>query len=201
MDWATFFKDNAQSIFTLGGVFLGSLITFLISYLNNRFQAKERDKDRLEQRREAGIQNRQKWIERDILKIMDSVESLLSLFSELQNLGLRNYSILKQKDGSLFTQDELKLKVKEGHERFQEAIYESNQAFDLIGRLVFSFEEEDIHSSYSKFLDAVTDFMSTKFGLNENPDEEAINNAWSNVKMDSGEFQRALRNKLISLRE
>jgi hypothetical protein len=61
MDWATFFKDFGQSLFTLGGVFLGSAITFLINYINLRNQSREREIDRQEQRRELNVVDPKNW--------------------------------------------------------------------------------------------------------------------------------------------
>ena len=53
MDWATFFENNAQSIFTLGGAFLGATLALFGVFINNWFQSQERDKDRKEVRREG----------------------------------------------------------------------------------------------------------------------------------------------------
>jgi hypothetical protein len=50
MDWATFFQENSQSLFTLLWVFLGSVITYAINFQSLRTQARERDKERYEQR-------------------------------------------------------------------------------------------------------------------------------------------------------
>ena len=77
MDWATFFSENSQSLFTLFGVFLGSGITLLISYINNRFQANERDKDRDEQRREAKIQLALELTRNDVISINNAISAAL----------------------------------------------------------------------------------------------------------------------------
>ncbi len=89
MDWTTFFQDNSQSLFTLGGVFLGSLITFLVSYLNNRFQAQEKDKDRDEARREAKTQLALELTRNDIRVLEDFIDEVLKATSLLFNLGIR----------------------------------------------------------------------------------------------------------------
>jgi len=101
MDWASFFKDNSQSIFTLGGVFLGSLITFLISYLNNRFLAKESEKERQEQRKEAKTQLALELMRNDIMIIEDRIDSQLRAVDTIHTLSLR-------KSRGELSQDEMK---------------------------------------------------------------------------------------------
>ena len=56
MDLDTFLTGNSQALFALGGVFLGAALTLLSNLINNRFQAKENSKERLEKRKKAKTQ-------------------------------------------------------------------------------------------------------------------------------------------------
>jgi hypothetical protein len=76
---------------TLLSVFLGGILATIPIILSNGFQAKEMEKDRQEQTREAKIQSREKWIERDILEIIESIDIVLNELA----LGT---SIMKQAD-------------------------------------------------------------------------------------------------------
>ena len=247
MDWATFFKDNSQSLFTLGGVFLGSLITFLISYVNQRFEAKERDKDRAEKRRDAKIQAREKWIERDILKIMDYLDTMLKLYSEEKFLQLQNDIALEaierfpstpeeflalmqrvsqiqvvaplapeilnnleevydSEEPKLKAIKELELRTHRNRERIKEVSDESRRIFDTMSRLVYSFEEEDIVLGYMELMLSAIEFQRKLMNVNENLEIGEITylekfNSFVPVKENAGNFQRVLRNKLISLRD
>jgi len=89
MDWTPFLEDNGQSIFTLAGVFLGSLITLLVSFLNNRFQAKERDNDRKESRRETKIQLALELKRNDIETIENVIDNSLRSMIIYSNIRIK----------------------------------------------------------------------------------------------------------------
>lgn len=210
MDWATFLENNSQSLFTLGGVFLGSLITFLISYLNNIFQSKEREKDREDKRREGRIQAKEKWIERDILKIMDLVEYIITITSEVQSYGIRIELIASRKKHHSLSDDEFNKEFKSLLDRIPVQLYEGDRTFARIDELVYSFEEPEINSSYKDFRGARNDYwkqVSENFAsrIEELASESAeqIDTRDSRRKMveSAGKFQMALRNKLIALRD
>jgi len=204
MDWATFLKDNSQSLFTLGGVFLGSLITFLISFLNNVFQAKEREKERQEQRRDAKIQSREKWIERDILKITDLIEKMYKLLSEIRGIKIEVDSLISGKEIGLVTQEEFDTKYKSLYDNLPELDIEVNQVKDMIGGLVYSFTETEILSSYGDLVDALNTYVNQEgedFKNILNEQKESSNSDINIFSESVGKFQRALREKLISLRE
>jgi len=205
MDWATFIKDNSQSLFTLAGVFLGSIITFVISYLNNRFQAKEKDKDREEQRREAKIQSKEKWIERDILKMMDALEKMLRLLADSRSWQNQHELLTDGKSSGVLTQQELVSKLRSVYDKVSNMFSEVSQIGSEIFTLVDSFEETEIVSSYAEFsskldtcLSKEIEYMQNK--LNPQPLEESARE-WDKVSESAGKFHRALRNKLISIRE
>src|SRR5919108_2130726 len=89
MDWATFIRDNSQSLFTLAGVFLGSLITFLINFLNLRYQSRERDKDREEKRKEEQTQLSLELTRSDIKALESTIDSYLRGIAEMRRIRIQ----------------------------------------------------------------------------------------------------------------
>jgi hypothetical protein len=177
MDWATFFQDNAQSLFTLGGVFLGSLITFIINYLNLRFQSIESNKDRAEQRRQLEIHAREKWTEHDVLRVMDAIETIIKLISEIIHTR------------SELTDDELAAVNKE-----------YLQTGDKVIQLVNSFNDKDILKGFNDFTSAINNFIANLPELPKDDIDQRVNSSsWKAVKMSAGKFQYALREKMISI--
>ena len=100
MGWAAFFEENSQSIFTLAGVFLGSIITLAISTLNNRFQAKEREKERQLQQHEVKIQLTLELRKKDIEFLDESINETLHITQSMDILSQ------KRRDGRV-SDDEL----------------------------------------------------------------------------------------------
>ena len=89
MDWDTIFKDNSQSLFTLAGVFLGSLITFLINFLNLRYQSIERDKDREEKRKDEQTQLSLELTRTDIKALESTIDSYLKGIAEMRRIRVQ----------------------------------------------------------------------------------------------------------------
>ncbi|MEP7135800.1 MAG: hypothetical protein ABI904_12790 [Chloroflexota bacterium] len=205
MNLVTFLSNNSQSLFTLGGVFLGSVITFLISYLNNRFQAKEREKDRNEQRREVKIQTKEKIIGGDILKLMDSIEVVLKILSSAMNLFSNYENIDKRKEYGLLTPTEAKKKMISLDNEMPSIYDELNTVLNAMNRLIFSFAEEEILENFKDFMQAcqvyfgeLLKYIDSKSG-GESPEKNNI--SIIKVSQAAGKLQRALRDKLISLRD
>jgi len=199
MDWT--------SILTFATGALTALIPVIIA---NRFQAKEREKDRLEQRREAKIQTREKWIERDILKIMDSMEHLTTLMSEVENLSLRLIFVQNAKESSLLSTAEFTQELKVVYARVPVLTFESNRVLNIMANLVNSFEEPEINLSFKDFRSigrayseqAIHNISSALISFGGEPVEQiSTQNQRSQMSESAGKFQQALRNKLISLRE
>jgi hypothetical protein len=192
---------------------LNTLLTFIVGafaalipvIVTNRHQAKEREKDRLEQRREAKIQAREKWMERDILKIMDYVDTMVMMLSESRNLGLERSNILEQIENPLFTEDNIKSQAKLNFQRFLEVTFESNKTFDMMGKLALSFHDKSIDDGYFEFMDHVIKSFAVRDELNKNPASEKFRKdeiaAWGEVRFSAGKFHWILREKLIALRE
>lgn len=175
---------------TLISVALGGLIATIGSILNNRFQAQQRQKDRDEARKEAKIQIREKWIERDIMKIMDSVERLLILFADTRNLNRRTDSFGELRKTLLITEDEAKIELKAIYKKADSLVAEINQTMDTMSRLVYSFDEAEITSNYIDLVEETTKSLKAK------AEEDFIP-----MRQKAGKLQKALRDKLISIRD
>ena len=214
------------SFIGLLGVGLGALISYLNNRQNIQAQAKQREEDREEQEREAKIQTKEKWIERDILAIMDSIDNILKLLAvyktEIQN---------EKFDERLADNNPIKLQL--------------NQARDSLSRLVYSFGDEII-SSYEDFSDSILEFLKalsekvyqetellnkrveryeklieqmtkennkekTESYIKEREEIENMNievglveneiDTWLEVRYAAGNFQKFLREMLISIRD
>ncbi len=208
MDWATFFKDYGQSLFTLGGVLLGSLITFLINYLNNRFQAKERDKDRDEQRRETKLQAKEKYIERDILLIIDTAEKMMSWLSRYDADVQQMLFLSEKKDAGSINNKELHIQVNSLLDKNYREHQESNRLWGLAGKLVHSFEEPEIMLAFDDFMSATDVLLNKLYDAlrlvrNKNLSKKSFTRTdeWNVVMATAGKLHQALRNKLISIRD
>lgn len=195
MDW--------NSILTFAS---GALVALIPTIINNRFQSKEKEKDRLEQRRDARIQAKEKWIERDILRVMDSIETTLKLLSRTSSNKIQLEHILDGKISGLLTQEESDEKLRSLYNDLMAAYIEVNQAKDVISRIVYSFEDTEINTTYDNFVVAFSnylrqerEYMDDKFSDKTTGEYEEGN--WFNVSNSAGKFHKTLREKLISLRE
>ena len=158
---------------------LGAIVTLIPIILNNRFQAQERDKDRQEQRREAIVQAKEKWTERDILKIMESIEKVMRLVSGAANVDTNLQP----------TDEQLSLINKE-----------FLQTADTIAQLVYSFDDNNIHSGFRDFTSAINTFIEKLPEMLEaDLDKRSNSKYWIAVKQSAGYFQWALREKMISI--
>jgi hypothetical protein len=168
MDW------NTLVVAVAGGLL--AVIPVLITIRN---QSIERDKDRQEQRRDARIQAREKWTERDILKMMDSIEKILKLVGGAVNVD----TCLKPTDEELSAINK-----------------EFMQTADTIAQLVNSFADDDIYSGYRDFTAAIYAFFQE---VSETPEydieKRSHSDKWMAVKKRAGYFHWALREKMISM--
>jgi hypothetical protein len=185
-------------------------MTLAISYLNNRFQAKERDKDRDENRRAAKIQAREKWIERDILKIIDLIEQTLTVVSEVHNFNARVGLLDSRKRSRQMSTDEFNKEFKSFLDRVPDLLFEGDRTFAKIEELVYSFPDPEIISSYKDFESArkiywkqVSDNLVYRI---ENLGSKLTNKIDTHDSRDkltqsAGRFHQTLREKLVSLRD
>ncbi len=188
MDWATFFKDYGQSLFTLGGVFLGSLITLVVSFLNNWFQSGERAKDREAARREAKIQITTELMKNDIRIIEESIDNDLKSFLVLGE------ALLRKKRGEL--SDE---------EMFKEIYSINGQYFKLRGlsqiaeKLAYSFGDE-LYSEYRIFDDCVSKMLSVCVHCKIDDDlSEEMGKLGKQATQSGGKLHGILTDILISI--
>jgi hypothetical protein len=191
---------------TLISVAIGGLIATIGSILNNRFQAQERQKDREEQRRHANIQAREKWTERDILRIMDLLESMMKLLTEEKTLWWDEVILDDKKEAGVLTESAYKKARGMLIARIPERIQETALTLELIARLVYSFEKGDIVSSYERFAQAAEAWNSfDKAGPHPHKEskkrKQETARLWFEVSDAAAEFHGALREKLISIRD
>ena len=190
MDWATFFKDNSQSIFTLGGVFLGSFITFLISYLNNRFEAKERDKDREEARKEAKTQLSLELMRNDVKIIEDLIDDTLTSLNQVLTLTATW-------TGEDLSDSEIRERVnKEFH-----AVDDKSKGGLVADKLAYALGHE-FSSEYESFTGLVVDVFE-KFDdfEREHFPMEHINRQYKQIVYQAATLHNMLQDKLISIKE
>lgn len=193
MDWTTFFGDNSQSFLPLGGVFLGSAITFLISYLNNRFEARERDKDREEQRREAKTQLALELMRNDIKIIDDSINNSLQALELSRNLA--------------FKRDRGKLSHGEMLDELGSTLAnESGTTFELqtdyiADKAAFSLGE-DFYSSFKACEKLRGDYSDLMLSASPSEEEDAeLSELWNKIIIAAAKLHIMMNEKLISFRD
>jgi hypothetical protein len=185
---------------TLIAALVGALIATVPILISNLVQIYLHISENRQKEKEARIQDKKKWIERDILEIMDSVAQMLRLTSESQEISTSGLdSLIQLKDVGLLAQDEYLIRAKSSLERLNIVHGEINEKVNTISRLVYSFGD-DISSEYDAFAMAMINFHKTRVNLAEK--KVVLDaDAWFKVKESAGKFQKALRNKLISIRD
>jgi hypothetical protein len=191
MDWAAFFRDYGQSLFTLGGVFLGSVITFLINWLNLRNQSIERDKDRNEQRREAKAQLALELMHKDIKLVDDTILVALGIMDTLKlararaRLGVLPMENLRAEMESILGSQTSKLSKLEELDTMTEL-------------LAFTFGDE-IYSEYENFTRLYGNATAVLLDPHSSSkDEEAVN---QQIIRSAGRLRLMMIEKLKSLRD
>ena len=191
MDWTAFINDNSQALFALGGVFLGSALTLFGNFINNKFQAKENDKERLEKRKDAKFQLAVELMKNDIKRIED-VSSLM--FEFINSVKVLN---MKRETGEI-TQTEwlAQLKIMTTSEK---SAFTKLGEIDTTTDLLVYISGDEIYSMYSNFKDLFDEYL--KILGNPSTTEEDKENAYEKLVASGGKFQRMLREKLISSRD
>jgi len=192
MDWATFFKDNSTSIFTLAGVFLGSVITFFISYLNNRFEATERSKDREEQRREAKTQLTLELKRKDIEIIQNTIDNALkSMEIVLETRTKESWGRISDEE----VWEELKSAILDEKSR----MHQQGESDMIAEKLAFTLGDE-FHSDYRKFCDLCAEYWSRMLNSSYYSKEDQ-DIAFFNAAGSAAKLHNLMNEKLISLRD
>jgi hypothetical protein len=167
---------------------IGGLIATIPVIISNRAQAKEREKDRQEQRREAKIQVREKWIERDILTVMSMIESLSKLDVEHMVLDANLAPLKGKKD------QQSKIDVMKYLDEADRIFNETQHSLERLLTLGSSLDDVRIFEKLGDYLEARNKYV------NADSDED-MNAGWTNLGTKSGDFHRVLREKLISIRD
>jgi hypothetical protein len=192
MDWTS-----------LISVALGGLIATIPVLISNRYQAQERQKDREEQRRDARIQAREKWIEQDLLRIRDLLDKVMSPLTEEKRISLDQIILENKETAGLITNDEYIISERTLAARVSERFGEISNTVELMSRLVTSFGKP-IVTIYNKFVGAVREwkYIDLNFPAEEKAErEKRIDECWREVNISAGYLHRAIRQELISIRE
>ncbi len=196
MDWST-----------LLSVVVGGLIAVIPILINNRFQSRERDKDREEVRKETRLQTREKWIERDVLKIMDSIEKLIAILVEHENIDFQISQTKRQRDMGFLTEKEYNKQMSTIHQKIPFEINQANQMVKTIGMLIKSFDDQDILSAFEEFRTSMNLILHagsesvTQALDEETPETRITSELWSRAMKDTGRLQHVLREILISIHD
>ena len=97
---------------TIIAVVIGGLIAIVPTIINNIYQAKQRKEDREEDRKDARILAREKWIERDILAVINTVDDLLRMLSKYRMYKVNIDFIIGVAKVRLFAESEIEVKRK-----------------------------------------------------------------------------------------
>ena len=143
-----------------------------------------------QKQREAKIQAKEKWIERDVLKSMELVEAVVKLRGEIKRFDLRINRLENKKESSHFTEDEISTRLKTFRENKEGLLVELGQTIDKLGILVQSFGDGKIFIKSQNLYDTLNKF---------NEKDESVH--WAVVATNAGKLHEALRELLISLRE
>lgn len=185
-------KANAQSLFALGGVLLGSLITFWINKSNLKQQSIERDKDRQEQKREAKTQLSLELKRSDIRIIEQSIDNHLKAMEEMRRMNLRH---LNSGDEKGEEQSEFTSKLIE-----EDGLYELVHISLVADKLAYSLGDE-VYSEYKNFINLYGGYL-VEF-LRPSTEKEGISEMefQANLIRIAGKLHLLLEEKLISIRD
>ncbi len=195
---------------TLIAAVVGGLIATIPILVSNTVQIILHISGNRQKEKEGRIQAREKWIERDILKIMDSLEQILRITSELDNLDSQVALMKGGKEARLLSKDEFIKQFKSLVDRVPPLLLEGSSTFAIIDELVHSFEEPEIDSSYTDFRNArnaywqqLSDALVNRINElgSESIEHLDSRDSRNNMTENAGRFHRALRKKLISIRD
>jgi hypothetical protein len=180
MDWAT-----------LISVVIGGLIATIPVLISNRFQAKERDKDRQEQRREAKIQLALERMKNKIKFIEDRIDTELRAVDTINTLALKEF---KGELSHAEMRKQLDLMYLEAEGRYAqvgEMEIISDKWIDTLG--------EDFHAEFRKFDDLCYEFW--KMSVNSPYVPAKVKKARLELSTSAAKLINMLDERLISIRE
>lgn len=180
MDW------NTLLTFALGG--LTAVIPIIIS---NRYQAREKDKDRAEQKREAKTQLALELTRNDIKVIEDRIDENLRTVDTIHTLSIK-------KDFGELTIDAMLEKIQSMF-LDENGKYSRSGESQLISDKLANTMGDAFYSEYRKFDDLCLEFwrMATYSPFID----ENFSNARLKLSVSAGKLHNMLNEKLISLRE
>jgi hypothetical protein len=188
MDWAQFLQDNSQSLFTLFGVFLGSVLTYLISWTNTRTEAKEKDKDREANLRQAQAELAVELAKSDFKIIEDSLDQALRSMEILLSLSRRCHL------GEI-TRTEFDAEIK--------ALPKSDKKFvqagdtDMVAQMLASSMGFEFYSKYQHFWLMLS---THSMRLQSSPSSITEVDPYGSLVNEAGELHDILVKRLVAIR-
>jgi hypothetical protein len=192
MDW------NSILSFIVGGI-----VATIPIIINNIFQAKEKEKDRLEQRRINRIRAKEKWMEQDILKIMDTVGDIRRLFVGLTNAASQVERVIDGRKKGEYSDEEYESKMKKlGTDFVIDLTTKYEILNDVLITQVYSFDEEVV-SAYEKYNTAfqkqlmdASMYFKKRTAEGSNPINDPFTVNWNDLSVAAGEFHGILRERV-----
>lgn len=180
MDW------NTLLTFALGG--LTAVIPIIIS---NGYQAREKNKDRVEQRREAKTQLALELMRNDIKTIEDGIDENLRAVDSINTLSLKKHMGKLESDSVIKEMQSMTLDSNSKHSRLGESELISEKLAHTLGA--------DFYSEYIKFDDLCLEFW--KMSASSPYLHENVGKARIELSISAGKLHAMMNEKLISLRD
>lgn len=187
---------------TLIAALVGALIATIPILISNIVQIYIHISEKRQKEKEAKINAKQKWIEHDIRKIIDSLDDLLKLVA-LYRDSYRDLSIIDaRKNADLLTENEAKEEKLLLIQKFDTSFNEYNQIEAVAIKQAYSFGE-GILSEYKELYGLWQKFFATvKMPKDLDNDKDYFDHEiFYRVCESAGNLQRLLREKLISIRD
>jgi hypothetical protein len=175
---------------TLIAALVGAGIATIPILLSNIVQIILHISDNRQKRRSAKIQAKEKWIERDILKMMDLVEGVVRLRGDIDQLKIRRTSLEEDIKSNPRKKNEISATLKTYRDFSDDLFTKLNETTDKLNILMNSFSDKEMLIKCGELFNSINKF-------NKKSDTEN----WLLVGRTAGILHELLRNKLISLRE
>ena len=172
MDWDTLFPVIVGGLIATIPILISNLVQIYLK----RFETKQKEK-------EANIQAKEKWIEHDILEIMESIDALISNMARGRNIVTRLELMITMKKAGMMPENEYSSEKNSFMKEFSSSSIELEQIIAKVYRLIGSFDE-DLKSEYRIFNSKVQKFLGSM-----NEDFEVEKEQWFNLCESAGILQ------------
>lgn len=181
---------------TLFAALVGALIATIPILISNLVQIILHASEMRQKNREAKLQAREKWIERDILTIMELIERLVRFGVQNEVLDLQLSSLKKRiKTGPRDSDKTHREKLAVYREQADNLYGQAQEVADRLGTLVYALDDAEIHNKFAEFLNARNQYSQNKKSSN------SATSSWIEVVERAGYLHKVLRDYLISIRD